>query len=85
MIYRRPTLSPEGDPGRCRHRRFLRAGIQRAPLPPYRLYLLTCRECGTTLTTQTVRNRREASGTGAKPETALEEDLAVARRRRTPA
>jgi hypothetical protein len=81
MIDARHVRSPSADPARCRHRRFLRVGIQRAPLPPYRLYLLTCRDCGTTLTTQTVRARRDRGKTPA-PATALEEDLAGARKRR---
>jgi len=63
------------DPGSCAHRRFNRVGIQRAPVPPFRLYLMTCRDCGTTLATQTLRGRRE-SATG-EPEPALEEDEAV--------
>ena len=81
MIDARHIRSPASDPARCRHRRFLRVGIQRAPMPPYCLYLLTCRDCGTTLTTQTVRSRRDA-GKPPAPATALEEDLAGARKRR---
>jgi len=69
-------------PAVCRHRRFKRVGIQRAPLPPYRLYLMTCRDCGTTLTTQTIRGRREASRKSAEPSAPLEEDLRRARSRR---
>lgn len=81
MIDARPVRSPAGDPAGCRHRRFQRVGIQRAPLPPYRLYLLTCRDCGTTLTTQTVRSRREG-GKAPAPAAALEEDLRGTRARR---
>jgi hypothetical protein len=66
----------------CRHRGFTRVGIQRAPLPPYRLYLLTCRDCGTTLTTQTIRNRRDESDANEEPSAPLEEDTAGARKRR---
>lgn len=85
MIDARSSVPPHGNPSVCRHRSFLRVGIQRAPIPPFRLYLLTCRDCGTTLTTQTVRRRREAAGGAAAPAPALEEDLAGARRRREPA
>jgi hypothetical protein len=73
---------PKGPaPVGCRHRRFTRVGIQRAPLPPYRLYLLTCRDGGTTLTTLTLRARREESAVAADA-TPLEEDLRGARARR---
>jgi len=47
------------DPGNCRHARFQRIGIQRAPVAPHRLYLMTCRACGTTLATATLRAVRE--------------------------
>ncbi len=85
MIDARHPVPPHGNPSACRHRTFLRVGIQRAPVPPFRLYLLTCRDCGTTLTTQTVRRRCEAAGGAAAPAPAPEEDLAGARRRRAPA
>ena len=70
------------SPAACRHRTFIRVGIQRAPLPPYRLYLLTCRDCGTTLTTQTIRGRRESSRRSPETSAALEEDCRRSRRRR---
>jgi hypothetical protein len=73
---------PTGSPAACRHRTFIRVGIQRAPLPPYRLYLLTCRDCGTTLTTQTIRGRRESSRRSPAPSAALEEDCRRPPRRR---
>ena len=44
----------------CRHCRLARAGIQRFPVPPYRLYLLSCRSCGTTLSTWSLRIDRLA-------------------------
>jgi hypothetical protein len=67
----------DADPGSCGHRKFHRVGIQRAPVPPFRLYLLTCRDCGTTLATQTLRGRRENAPGNGSPEPALEEDEAV--------
>jgi len=42
----------------CPHHWLNRAGIQRFPVPPYRLYLLNCRSCGTTLSTWTLRIER---------------------------
>ena len=33
----------------------MRMGIQEFPFEPFRLYLVTCRDCGTTLTTKTLR------------------------------
>jgi hypothetical protein len=44
---------------RCDHVRLRRLGIQRMPFPPYRVYLLVCRSCGTTVATQSIRRRRE--------------------------
>ena len=49
------------DPAACPHERVLRIGIQRSMLGPDRLYLVTCRRCGTTLTTRTLRERIEAA------------------------
>jgi hypothetical protein len=46
------------DPGSCSHPAIVRIGIQKAPVPPYRLYLVTCRSCGTTLATSTLRKER---------------------------
>ena len=59
----RPSPVPpfRRPPGICRHRRVLRIGIQEAPAGPMRLYLVTCRECGTTLTTETLRRERTTS------------------------
>ena len=70
------------DPAQCRHPGFVRAGIQKAPVPPYRLYLLTCRGCGTTLATQTLRTQRRVARTPPEPAATLEEDTAGPRRRR---
>ena len=47
------------DPGSCPHGRVVRIGIQRLPLGRLRLYLVTCLDCGTTLTTRTLRDRKE--------------------------
>ena len=66
----------------CRHLRFTRVGIQRAPMPPYCLYLLTCRDCGTTLTTLTIRDRRHASRAVHAPAAVVEEETTGSRRRR---
>jgi hypothetical protein len=41
-----------------------RAGIQRFPVPPYRLYLLHCRSCGTTLSTHTLRKEKPRAEAG---------------------
>lgn len=46
------------DPAACPHRRFRRIGIQHSPISPRRLYLLTCTECGTTITTRTLRDKQ---------------------------
>jgi len=43
------------NPAACRHRRLVRIGIQESPAAPFRLYLVTCRDCGTTVTTETLR------------------------------
>ena len=45
-------------PADCPHDRVQRIGIQKTPFPPYRLYLVTCRACGTTVSTTTLRRRR---------------------------
>jgi hypothetical protein len=52
------------NPDSCRHLRFQRIGIQRAPVPPHRLYLMTCRVCGTTLATASVRRLRSVVPAG---------------------
>lgn len=46
------------DPGTCCHPTIERIGIQKAPVPPFRLYLVTCTVCGTTLATSTLRRAR---------------------------
>jgi len=51
-------------------------------MPPYCLYLLTCRDCGTTLTTLTIRDRRHASRAVYAPAAVVEEETAGSRRRR---
>ena len=52
------------SPPDCPHSRLVRLGIQRFPFPPYRVYLLRCAACSTTLTTGTLREQR---GDGAAP------------------
>jgi hypothetical protein len=52
------------DPSDCSHLRACRLGIQRFPFPPYRVYLLRCLSCETTLTTGSLREIRRASGGG---------------------
>lgn len=47
------------DPATCPHRRLRRIGIQRSPVSPRRLYLLTCLDCGTTITTRSLRDKRD--------------------------
>ena len=69
MIHRPHPRPDIGNPASCPHRTFGRVGIQRAPVAPFRLYLLTCRDCGTTLTTQTLRARRARSVRTATPAT----------------
>lgn len=54
------TSSRDDNPASCRHARFKRIGIQKAPVAPFRLYLMTCRACGTTLATMTLRRVRES-------------------------
>ncbi len=46
------------DPAGCSHLRACRLGIQRFPFPPYRVYLLRCLACETTLTTGSIREMR---------------------------
>ena len=59
MIDLRNRLPKDPDPGECRHGSLQRLGIQRFPVEPFRYYLMTCRACGTTLTTATLRRCRE--------------------------
>ena len=51
------------DPSTCPHERSCRLGIQRFPFPPYRVYLLRCLACETTLTTGSIRESREGRST----------------------
>lgn len=51
------------DPASCSHGRLVRIGIQKSPLPPFRLYLVTCLICGTTVTTASLRKFLESRGT----------------------
>jgi len=52
------------DPSSCPHLRSVRLGIQRFPFPPYRVYLLRCLACETTLTTGSLREARRAPAPG---------------------
>jgi hypothetical protein len=54
------------DPADCVHERSCRLGIQRFPFPPYRVYLLRCLFCETTLTTGTLREFRSGRGGGRR-------------------
>ena len=50
--------------------RIARIGIQKSPFPPFRLHLVNCLLCGTTLTTKSLRAFLESRGTpprGARP------------------
>ncbi len=47
------------DPANCPHHRSCRLGIQRFPFPPYRVYLLRCLVCETTLTTGSIREMKK--------------------------
>ena len=60
-------LFGEKDPGTCRHERVERIGVQRLPLGRLCLYLVTCRLCGTTVTTRTLRDLREGKEPGTSP------------------
>jgi len=53
----------EVDPGTCSHERVVRIGIQKSPTREWRLYLVTCVRCETTLTTRTLRDLRAGKGT----------------------
>jgi hypothetical protein len=57
---RTAALAEPLDPSRCSHLRATRLGIQRFPFPPYRVYLLRCLTCETTLTTGSLREMRKA-------------------------
>jgi hypothetical protein len=53
----------EIDPATCAHARNTRLGIQRFPFPPFRVYLLRCQRCATTITTDSMRELRNRSDT----------------------
>jgi hypothetical protein len=61
------------DPGSCCHPTIERIGIQKAPVPPYRLYLVTCTTCGTTLATSTLRMGRSVVNAADDVEIEVEE------------
>ena len=52
------------DPADCSHLRSCRLGIQRFPFPPYRVYLLRCLACETTLTTGSIREMKKSRTEG---------------------
>jgi hypothetical protein len=67
---RRPatTVTPPAnpvDPSLCPHERSVRLGIQSFPFPPYRVYLLRCHACETTLTTGSLREARRPRSPGS--------------------
>ena len=43
----------------CRHLTCQRLGMQESPVEPFRLHLLLCLDCGTTLTTERLRAERK--------------------------
>jgi len=53
-----PDGTPLRDPGACPHERHLRIGDQEIPFPPFKVHLVTCLDCGTTLTVETLRGER---------------------------
>ena len=56
-----PPVPPyRKNPGACAHRRLLRIGIQESPAEPFRLHLVTCRDCGTTIATESLRRAAHA-------------------------
>ncbi len=59
------------DPAHCMHARACRLGIQRFPFPPYRVYLLRCLACETTLTTGSMREMRKPASGGKEGEQVL--------------
>jgi hypothetical protein len=61
---RTSVLAEPLDPARCSHLRACRLGIQRFPFPPYRVYLLRCLACETTLTTGSMRDLRKPAAGG---------------------
>jgi DNA-binding response OmpR family regulator len=44
------------DPAHCLHQRVRRLGLQEAPVAPFKLHLVLCLKCGTTLTTERLRH-----------------------------
>jgi hypothetical protein len=47
------------DPGDCAHGRCRRLGVQRVPWKPHRIHLVLCELCGTTISTEQLRLRRQ--------------------------
>jgi hypothetical protein len=47
------------DPADCAHTLNIKLGIQRFPFPPFRVYLLRCARCDTTLTTGSMREQKQ--------------------------
>jgi len=58
------------SPSDCPHARLVRLGIQRFPFPPYRVYLLRCAACSTTLTTGSLRDQKRTPAPAPGPEDA---------------
>jgi hypothetical protein len=50
--------SSEIAPDACPHRRLQRLGIQELGVWPHRVHLVVCADCGTTLTTESLRRPR---------------------------
>lgn len=63
---RTEALAEPLDPSSCSHERSCRLGIQRFPFPPYRVYLLRCLACETTLTTGSLREMRKPGDSQGK-------------------
>lgn len=59
------------SPDACRHGRIRRLGIQKADVWPFRLHLVTCAGCGTTLTTETLRGLRKRERAPRTPDIRL--------------
>jgi hypothetical protein len=55
-----PGRVPAGaDPGTCAHPRLARLGVQEIAEAPFRVHLVTCAVCGTSLATESLRILRE--------------------------
>jgi hypothetical protein len=52
------------DPSSCLHHRLQRLGVQDVGVWPYRVHLVICADCGTTLTTESLRSLRRAERKG---------------------